>query len=83
MMSLIVEKDSLRGAIDDIRERNLYPTTYVTDHATAAKLHWHNEEVLAYMATQRTFFIDAEGQRVSAGGAHLAMRTYRKSTKVP
>jgi hypothetical protein len=62
MMSLIVEKDSLRGVIDDIRERNLYPTTYATDHAIAEKLHFHNEEVLAYMVTRRTFFLDAEGQ---------------------
>ena len=63
-MSLIIEKrhfDGLSGALEDIREKKLFPTTYATDHATAAKLHWHSEDVLAYMVKGKTYFLDADG----------------------
>ena len=63
-MSLTVKKghfDGLSGALEDIRVRNLFPTTYATDHATAANLHWHSEEVLAYLVKGKTYFLDAGG----------------------
>ena len=64
-MSLIIEKgyfDGLNGALTDIRNKGLFPTTYATDHATAADLHWHTEEVSAYLIQGKTYFLDAEGQ---------------------
>lgn len=64
-MSLIIEKgcfDGLNGALADITTRGLFPTTYATDHATAADLHWHTEEVLAYLIKGKTYFLDAEGK---------------------
>jgi gentisate 1,2-dioxygenase len=64
-MSLIIEKghfDGLNGALSDITNKGLFPTTYATDHATAADLHWHTEEVLAYLIQGKTYFLDAEGQ---------------------
>jgi uncharacterized cupin superfamily protein len=71
-MSLIIDKahfDGLSGALEEIREKGLFPTTYATDHATAADLHWHSEDVLAYMIQGKTYFIDADGQehRLEAG----------------
>jgi len=71
-MGLIIEKghfDGLSGALEDIREKGLFPTTYATDQATAAKLHWHSEDVLAYMIKGNTYFLDADGQKhlVEAG----------------
>ncbi len=71
-MSLIVDKahfDGLSGALEEIREKGLFPTTYATDHATAAELHWHSEDVLAYLIQGSTYFLDANGQshRVEAG----------------
>lgn len=65
-MNLRIERkhfNGLSGALEDIRERNLYPTTYATDHATAASLHWHNEEVLAYLVEGKTYFLDAGGHK--------------------
>jgi hypothetical protein len=71
-MGLIIAKnhfDGLSGALEDIREKGLFPTTYATDHATAAKLHWHSHNVLAYIIKGNTYFLDAEGQKhlVEAG----------------
>ena len=71
-MSLIIKKKNfvgLNGALQDIQMRNLFPTTYATDHATAANLHWHNEEVLAYLVKGKTYFLDAKGNehKVEAG----------------
>lgn len=65
-MSLIIRKkhfDGLNGALEDIRKRSLFPTTYATDHATAADLHWHNEEVLAYLVQGKTYFLDSNGDQ--------------------
>jgi gentisate 1,2-dioxygenase len=62
-MSLIIMKghfDGLSGALKDIVEKNLFPTTYATDHATAANLHWHSYDVLAYIVKGKTFFLDAD-----------------------
>ena len=65
-MGLIIEKEhfvGLSGALADIMSKGLFPTTYATDHATAADLHWHTEEVLAYLVQGKTYFLDAEGQQ--------------------
>lgn len=65
-MSLIVEKahfEGLAGALQAIAGKGLYPTTYATDHATAAELHWHNEEVLAYLVQGETYFLDGDNNR--------------------
>ena len=65
-MGLIIEKEhfvGLSGALADIMKKGLFPTTYATDHATAADLHWHTEEVLAYLIMGKTYFLDAEGQQ--------------------
>ena len=67
-MSLIIEKGhfvGLSGALTDIKNKGLFPTTYATDHATAASLHWHSEEVVAYLIRGKTYFLDAEGQKHS------------------
>ncbi|MFT7470558.1 MAG: mannose-6-phosphate isomerase-like protein (cupin superfamily) [Kiritimatiellia bacterium] len=64
-MSLIIEKghfEGLSGALADIRDKGLFPTTYATDKATAANIHWHTEEVLAYLIQGRTYFLDANGK---------------------
>lgn len=64
-MNLIIKKghfDGLSGALAEIGEKGLFPTTYATDHATAADLHWHTEDVLAYLIQGKTFFLDADGQ---------------------
>jgi hypothetical protein len=64
-MSLIIERGhfvGLNGALTDIKDKGLFPTTYATDHATAASLHWHSEAVLAYLIRGKTYFLDAEGQ---------------------
>ncbi|MFT5177304.1 MAG: mannose-6-phosphate isomerase-like protein (cupin superfamily) [Alteromonas macleodii] len=65
-MTLIIGKghfDGLSGALEDISRKRLFPTTYATDYATAADLHWHAEEVLAYMIQGETYFLDSDGQR--------------------
>jgi len=64
-MSLIIERghfDGLGGALTDINSKGLFPTTYATDYATAADLHWHTEEVAAYLIQGNTYFLDADGQ---------------------
>ena len=73
-MSLIIEKghfDGLTGALMDITSKGLFPTTYATDHSTAADLHWLTEEVLAYMIQGKTYFLDDEGQKHRVGPGDL------------
>jgi len=71
-MGLMVEKkhfDGLSGALQEVRKKGLFPTTYAADHASAASLHWHTEDVLAYLIQGKTYFLDASGQehRLEAG----------------
>ena len=63
-MSLVVRKgqfEGLSGALQDIAERNLFPTTYASNHATAAEMHWHSYDVFGYMIKGKTCFLDADG----------------------
>lgn len=65
-MNLIIDKrhfTGLSGALEDIGGKGLFPTTYATDHATAADLHWHSEEVLGYLIQGKMYFLDADGQK--------------------
>ncbi len=56
--------DGLRGALEDARNNNLWPTTYVADEATAADLHWHSEDVHVYVMKGETYFLDgASGKK--------------------
>ena len=64
-MALITEKGhfvGLDGALGDIRDKGLFPTTYATDQATAASLHWHSEDVFAYLIQGKVHFLDGEGK---------------------
>jgi gentisate 1,2-dioxygenase len=65
-MILVTDKnhfDGLDGALEDIRKRQLFPTTYATEHATAAKLHWHSEDVRVYLIEGSVYFLDGNGTR--------------------
>lgn len=65
-MSFVIEKkhfEGLAGALRDISDKGLFPTTYATDHATAANLHWHTEEVNAYLIKGKTYFLDGDGHK--------------------
>ena len=73
-MSLTVKKghfDGLNGALENIKQQNLFPTTYATDHATAANLHWHNEDVFVYLVKGKTYFLDADGKEHPAEAGDL------------
>ncbi len=52
--------EGLPGALEDAKNHNLWPTTYVADEATAADLHWHSEEVHVYVMRGETYFLDGE-----------------------
>ena len=56
--------EGLTGALEDVKSRELWPTTYATDHATAADPHWHSEEVHGWVVTGNFHLHDAEGQRL-------------------
>ena len=65
-MGIQVEKgyfDGLGEALDDIKRNALWPTTYATDHATAAELHWHSEDVHGYVVQGEMDFLDGDGER--------------------
>lgn len=60
---------TLDDALVDIRQRGLWPTTYVVDHATEAGLHWHTEDECDYILRGRSYALDGAGRRhdVEAG----------------
>lgn len=71
-MGIQIEKAYFNGlseALDDIKAKGLWPTTYATDHATAAEIHWHSEDVHGYVVEGATYFLDGDGTEhpVAAG----------------
>lgn len=62
---------TLDDALADIRQRGLWPTTYVVDHATEAGLHWHTEDVYGYILRGSSYALDAQGNRIDVGAGDL------------
>ena len=55
---------------DDIKRTGFWPTTFVSGPSPGLEMHWHSEEVHAYVMEGETSFLDGEsGERheISAG----------------
>lgn len=62
--------ETLADVLDDIKANGTWPTTFVSGPSEGAPVHWHSEEVHAYIMEGETdFFDEASGQRtqVAAG----------------
>lgn len=71
-MSVIRGKfPALDDVLVDLRARGLWPTTYVVDHATEAGLHWHTEDVFAYILQGSSYALDGEGNRIDVNAGDL------------
>lgn len=56
--------DSLEAVLDDVKANGTWPTTYVSGPSEGASVHWHAEDVHAYIMEGDTDFFDAEtGER--------------------
>ncbi len=56
--------------LDDIKTNDTWPTTFVSGPSDGLQVHWHSDEVHAYIMEGETDFLDAEsGERtaVTAG----------------
>ena len=49
--------------LEDIRSNDTWPTTFVSDPSEGLPVHWHSEEVHAYIMEGETDFLDVESQQ--------------------
>jgi uncharacterized protein YjlB len=49
-----------QDVLDDMKLNDFWTTTVVAEEATAAKLHWHSEDVYVYVMKGQTYFLDGE-----------------------
>jgi quercetin dioxygenase-like cupin family protein len=70
-MALSVQRkffSSIGDVLDDIRRNQTWPTTFVSGPSKGLPVHWHSEEVHAYIMEGETDFLDAEsGVRTPVG----------------
>lgn len=70
-MNLDIQPDffqSLADVLDDIKANGTWPTTFVSGASEGLPVHWHSEEVHAYVMEGETDFLDADsGRRTSVG----------------
>lgn len=62
-MALHVQPQSFRTITDvmeDVKQKGLWPTTYVSGPSEGAPVHWHDYDVHAYIMEGETDFLDAE-----------------------
>lgn len=58
---------SAAGVLDDIKANGFWPTTFVSEASPGLPVHWHAEEVHAYVMEGETDFLDVEsGERLPA-----------------
>ena len=52
--------------LDDVKANNTWPTTFVSGPSDGLHVHWHSDEVHAYIMEGETDFLDAEsGERTA------------------
>lgn len=62
-MGLQIEKaffESKEQVLEDIGKNNTWPTTFVSGPSEGLPVHWHSEEVHAYIMEGETNFLDVE-----------------------
>jgi len=52
--------------LDDVKSNGTWPTTFVSGPSEGLHLHWHSEEVHAYIMQGETDFLDAESGKRTA-----------------
>lgn len=52
--------------LDDVKSNGTWPTTFVSGPSDGLQLHWHSDEVHAYIMEGETDFLDAESGRRTA-----------------
>lgn len=59
---------SIEGVLDDIKRNKTWPTTFASGPSQGLPLHWHSEEVHAYIMEGETDFLDVgTGVRIPVG----------------
>ena len=53
--------------LDDIKEQDLWPKTYVSDRAQELPLHWHDIDNCGYVLAGKSYVLDEQGQKVPLG----------------
>ena len=53
--------------LDDIKEQDLWPTTYVSDRAQELPLHWHDIDNCGYVLAGTGYVLDEQGKKVPLG----------------
>ena len=60
--------ESKQEVLDDIHANDTWPTTFVSGPSEGLPVHWHSEEVHAYVMEGETDFLDVEtGERIPIG----------------
>jgi hypothetical protein len=61
--------ESRDEVLEDLKLTGFWPTTFVSGPSPGLDVHWHSEEVHAYVMEGETSFLDAQsGKRQSVGG---------------
>jgi quercetin dioxygenase-like cupin family protein len=53
--------------LDDIRDLDLWPTTYVSERMEELPLHWHDVDNFGYVLEGRSYVLDEHGERIELG----------------
>ena len=53
--------------LDDIRDQDLWPTTYVSERMEELPLHWHDVDNCGYVLEGSSYVLDENGERVPLG----------------
>lgn len=71
-MTVNIHKKFFRNrsdVMDDLKVSGFWPTTFVSGPSPGLEVHWHSEEVHAYILEGETSFLDAESGDSSPVGA--------------
>jgi quercetin dioxygenase-like cupin family protein len=53
--------------LDDIRDLDLWPTTYVSQRMEQLPLHWHDVDNVGYVLAGKSYVLDEHGERIELG----------------
>ena len=70
MSKLLIEKGFFTTkdeVLQDIRKSGFWPTTFISDSSPELPIHYHEQDILGYVMSGKTYVLDEDGQRIDIG----------------
>ena len=70
MSQMVIEKGFFKDkeeVIRDILTSGFWPTTFISNQSPELPVHYHNQDILGYVMSGKTYLLDEDAKRIDVG----------------